>query len=1636
MTKAELTKAMLSAMGTLEKIAGGSVDSKGAIPQDKFDQLIDAVRRFEEKYDRRDDRQLETSRKILAEILKGQRGGGSSAKSQRKRYRKANVEPGLVSSANQSATEAVKEAVQPSREVAKNLSSISSSASVLGDKIAGVSEVLAGDILEHLKSVSLSLFGMGGAITLASDVLASVVPAIGIDFKEIGQGLVQEQMQALSFIRKNVAETRVFGSEVENLKNDYMAFANVVDETGKSRSVFLQELIKLQRKGLATELENGELVQKTADDQIRLLKNSLAVSYALGLSVEETTDQFSSWSRTFRQNNLALFSTGQYMREIARTSGVTGENMSSVLKAVEETHKELAKVGGLTSATMKTLIETAAIAQNFGVEDVTGELTKMLVSYESFLKSDNAALQAMVTRVANRSGMMDELRAGTILDAQNFPKFVDSLLDQAQQSLDNLQLIDPKTGFRLELSPETLQAQMDQMNNLLLAAQADGNAELERIYSNNLMRLKDVLPQLGLSAGDISGIAGAAVELKKTVGDRLTELRVRLRNASTELETEAIVADMQELQRNLAVNTLSGLEGSLQLAGDNFEKGLRDGLEGVRGRLISSGVLDQQDPFGVAEATKYYREAFSNLQSNADRLGVSINSLLQTEGFSSIDEAISGLLSQDAGLRERSLEAVQASINEINKADQIGNDPLLAIRDHVLQINNTLAELSSGLLNSLSPGSILGIVGSSLMLKAVGSILTVTGAIKMLRENSVLGPIVSKLLGTGQSGSDAQKLSAAVGDKASTKTQRMLNFDGDGLKNFQNSFSFDDDFGKVAQKGKSANNKDSILNRSTSFLGFGERAFSSVGNKIADTLKKLFDRLDKRFVGLSDEIRKTGSSLKNLFKNTRFLKAAGVAGSVGKYSASTIANTKNSVLFRNGGSIGRAGFALEKSLNLMSKLSNGPLIRGLFSLKSSLFGIGKALGGLATGGTLTAVFAAIEGIYGAVQGFRNAGGVFEDSLKAADGTFREVSMSMKVSSGIAGGLAGVLDSVTFGLLRFTGVYETLQKALAYGLNVPIKLIFEFFKGIADGFRNYKEVVGAVFDTVLQPLREIGSALYKSVEPLLTIVRDLTGIDLTDVDFSNMKKIGDFADYLGELSRAFGRSAGFGVIIGVLGLLASAFKALVQPLVGFFNIVSGGVNILTGSLGFIWNLLKSFVGILSGNQEWKSEAAEGMKNFGKIFLGGFFDTLKGFIQASPFGWVVSLVNDAIVYFGKLSGTVGAFLETWGMATDGIYGLFTYLYDVLVGHSIVPDLIEGVIGWFFKLPLLIPKMLFKLGTTIFGFFSDLPKLFLRGAGQIGEVLVDVFFDTATHIRDRIIEAIKPTFNFISNMAGKVWEKLTSLWPFGDNAKSSVDKNNSSASEALSQSVFQDLDASVNRLCDLLEANMLPETMNQMFPTGTFAGDLGQVGKEDSKSFLIDKDTPGTMRMLTRAFEDREQKKESQSRIGTGSGILYKTGGGSDRVNSEYERGIADNLNLSLQGRQRNSENRIFTRMFTPEDAGQQFYRERTLADNDGKTSSISLDLMTKLTQQQNQILYDILAEMKTGKNSNMNTSNALNLFQQIPSGFTNQEPTGDLSRARGNDNPTALKYKRTPLRGNWTGLQSIPNQAQSNLRTRPR
>ena len=112
------------------------------------------------------------------------------------------------------------------------------------------------------------------------------------------------------------------------------------------------------------------------------------------------------------------------------------------------------------------------------------------------------------------------------------------------------------------------------------------------------------------------------------------------------------------------------------------------------------------------------------------------------------------------------------------------------------------------------------------------------------------------------------------------------------------------------------------------------------------------------------------------------------------------------------------------------------------------------------------------------------------------------------------------------------------------------------------------------------------------------------------------------------------------VLAVLGLVSGFINGIIGAVSGVITTISGLINIIGG-------VLTTIVGIVTGN--------------GDLIKQGFQSIKDGIVQTFSGLW------DAVV--GFLTGFV-----------EGVIGFFQNLYDILVGHSIVPDMITAIVKCF--------------------------------------------------------------------------------------------------------------------------------------------------------------------------------------------------------------------------------------------------------------------------------------------------------------------------------------------------------------------
>lgn len=320
----------------------------------------------------------------------------------------------------------------------------------------------------------------------------------------------------------------------------------------------------------------------------------------------------------------------------------------------------------------------------------------------------------------------------------------------------------------------------------------------------------------------------------------------------------------------------------------------------------------------------------------------------------------------------------------------------------------------------------------------------------------------------------------------------------------------------------------------------------------------------------------------------------------------------------------------------------------------------------------------------ALQGFTDsAGGAYEDVGGSNVIGGEDLSIDEWLSDKIA-----EMGDLWAGLDPFTGIRTKWEELKAWWNQnvVPIWTEFKYafsnlwgnidwspvtnaIQAVADFWNEWIQPIVDVFlGVIVEQLEnawagissswgEAWGEIQKKIQPLLDAVKG-------------------FWDNVGErilpaLAAAFGVVAG--VVVGVMSGIVGAIAGAVGPIVSLIGtaissvtgIITGVINAVNGIIKFVSGLVDFVVKLFTG--DWTGLG----KSLSVMWDGimGFFGGVLG-IFGSLWNGIVGVFRGGI---NLVIGIVGGFI-------DGIVGFFQGIYDWLVGNSLVPDLVNAIVGWF--------------------------------------------------------------------------------------------------------------------------------------------------------------------------------------------------------------------------------------------------------------------------------------------------------------------------------------------------------------------
>lgn len=272
---------------------------------------------------------------------------------------------------------------------------------------------------------------------------------------------------------------------------------------------------------------------------------------------------------------------------------------------------------------------------------------------------------------------------------------------------------------------------------------------------------------------------------------------------------------------------------------------------------------------------------------------------------------------------------------------------------------------------------------------------------------------------------------------------------------------------------------------------------------------------------------------------------------------------------------------------------------------------------------------------------------------------------MGALAGVAAGIAAVL----------TPVGAIIAGIIAVGIAVGGVIVWlKKFGGESSGVWTSIKKGFDSFVSSIQPVIDGAKNLWGSIKTAFDQIRDAIG-----------GNTGAWKSWAGFLKTLFSA-----IWTYLKALWAAILEVLKGALTAVGNIIEAIGSLISGAIKIFKGLTDFLIGVFTG--DWK-RAWTGIK---EIFT-GLWDTIYG---------VLAGVSKAI-------GNI-----VWGMI-QAVIKFFKSLYDTLVGHSIIPDMVNAIINWFNKLASFIRGVINTIKSIFSGFASAVKafaNLFASGVKQV--------------------------------------------------------------------------------------------------------------------------------------------------------------------------------------------------------------------------------------------------------------------------------------------------------------------------------
>jgi phage-related protein len=340
-------------------------------------------------------------------------------------------------------------------------------------------------------------------------------------------------------------------------------------------------------------------------------------------------------------------------------------------------------------------------------------------------------------------------------------------------------------------------------------------------------------------------------------------------------------------------------------------------------------------------------------------------------------------------------------------------------------------------------------------------------------------------------------------------------------------------------------------------------------------------------------------------------------------------------------------------------------------------------------------------------------------------------------SPIIGALGPVLAAAADALGILVDAVSPLLPVLGNLIASLLPPLVPLLTAIGDVFAQAAPVVQLLAQTLQSALAPILAQLPAYVQPLTATLRSLAGTWFPLLT----QTITALAPSLTQLGQSFGRLiASVGPLIAVLAqLLGQALAVLVPAMTPIINAAIQLASLLAGQLA---NTIKNIV-------------VPALQALAALLRGDFSGAWRS-LQA--------LVSGVARFFTTTLSNLAGFI---GGIVRGIVNVFKWLYNILIGNSIIPDLVRGIAQWFGRLAGLVLGPLDRFRSFVVDRFQAVvnwargfPGRMVGALSSLGGQITSVASSALARFRSAVVSGGNTVVSWVRGLPGMIRGALGGL------------------------------------------------------------------------------------------------------------------------------------------------------------------------------------------------------------------------------------------------------------------------------------